>query len=112
MRFLFFHYDAVEGQSFSQIDVLLIAFREFLAICGWGRLPFQGAGQRAQCYISHFLSAAVSCVETARPSSLHFSIIWFSYKLGSLIWESGACTLRAQRTSTSAVWRLRSLTGE
>jgi hypothetical protein len=59
-----------------------------------------------------FLRAAVSCVETARPSSLHVSVMWFSCKLGPLIWGIGACTLRAQWTSTSAVRRLRSLTGE
>jgi hypothetical protein len=60
----------------------------------------------------HFLRAAVSCVETALPSFLHVSIIWFSCELGSLIWGIGACTLRAQWTSTSAVRRLRSLAGE
>jgi hypothetical protein len=52
------------------------------------------------------------CVETAHPSSLHVSIMWFSYELGPLIWGIGACTLRAQCTSTSAARRLQSLTGE
>jgi hypothetical protein len=60
----------------------------------------------------HFLRAAVSCVETAHPSSLNVSIMWFSCKLGPRIRGIGACTIRAQWTSTSAVRRLRSLTGE
>jgi hypothetical protein len=34
-----------------------------------------------------------------------------SFKLGPLLWGLGACTLRAQWTSTSAVRRLRSLIG-
>jgi hypothetical protein len=58
------------------------------------------------------LRAAVSCVETAQPSSLHVSIVWFSCESGPLIWGIGACTLRDQWTCTSAVRRLRSLTGE
>jgi hypothetical protein len=47
--------------------------------------------------------AAISCVETAHPSSLHVSIMWFSCELRPLIWGIGACTLCAQSTSTSAV---------
>jgi hypothetical protein len=35
-------------------------------------------------------------VETAHPSSFHVSIMWFSCKLGPLIWGIGACALRAQ----------------
>jgi hypothetical protein len=46
------------------------------------------------------------------PSSLHVSILWFSCKLGPLIWGIGAYIFRAQWTSTSAVRRLWSLTGE
>jgi hypothetical protein len=75
-------------------------------IRGWGRLSVQGVDKRVKCSISHSLRAAVSCVETAHPSSLHVSIKWFSCKLGPLIKGIGACTFRARWTST------RSLTGE
>jgi hypothetical protein len=61
---------------------------------------------------SHSLSAAVFCVETAHPSSLNVSIMRFSCKLDPLISGIGACTLRAQWTSTSVVRSLRSLTDE
>jgi hypothetical protein len=83
-----------------------------LAIRGWGQLSVRGADKRVKCSISHFLRAAVSCVETAHLSSIHVSIMWFSCKLGPLTSGIGACTLRAQWTSTRAVRRLRSLTGE
>jgi hypothetical protein len=32
-------------------------------------------------------------VETAQPSSLYVSVMWFSCELGPLIWGIGACTL-------------------
>jgi hypothetical protein len=51
-------------------------------------------------------------VETSHLSSLHLSIMWFSCKLGPLIWGIGASTLRAQWTSRSRVWRHQSLTGK
>jgi hypothetical protein len=49
---------------------------------------------------SHTLRAAISYLETARPSSLHGSIMWLSCKFGPLIRGIGSCTLRAQWTST------------
>jgi hypothetical protein len=98
--------------SFQRLTLYRLPPANWLTIRGWGRLLVQGADKRVKCSISHFLRAAVSCVETAHPSSLYVSIIWFSCKLGPLIWGIGACTLRAQCTSTSAVRRLRSLTGE
>jgi hypothetical protein len=47
-------------------------------------------------------------------ASLFFdgSITWISFKLGSLSWGVGACTLGAEFTSTSAVGKLTALTGE
>jgi hypothetical protein len=89
-----------------------LPFANWLAIRGWGRLSVQGADKRVKCSIFNFLRAAVSCVETAHPSSLHVSITWFSYKLSPPIWGIGAWTLRALLTSTSAVSHLQSLTGE
>jgi hypothetical protein len=101
-----------QDYSFQRLTVYLLPPASWLTIRGWGRLSIQGADKRVKCSISHFLRAAVSCVETAHPSSLHASIMWFSCKCSPLNWDIGACTLRAQRISTSAVRRLRSLTGE
>jgi hypothetical protein len=39
--------------------------------------------------LSEFFASSSSfrvCVETAHPSSLHISMMWFSYESGSLIW--------------------------
>jgi hypothetical protein len=57
------------------------------------------------------LRVAVSWVETAHPSPLHVSMMWFSCKLGPLMGIS-ACSHRAQWTSTRfqahsiAYWRI------
>jgi hypothetical protein len=51
---------------------------------------------------SHYLRVAVFLSENGRPL-LYVSIMWFFCKLASLIRGIGACTLRAQWTSTSAV---------
>jgi hypothetical protein len=93
--------------SFSKFDVILIAPRELVDDSRMGTASVKGADKRAKCSISYFLRAVISCVETAHPSSLHVSITWFYCELGPQIWGIGACTLRAQWTSTSAVRRLR-----
>jgi hypothetical protein len=98
--------------SFHRLTLYSLPPASWSTIRGWGRLSVQGADKRVKCSVSHGLRAAVSCVETAHPSSLNVSIMWFSCKLGPLIWGIGACTLRAQWISTSAVRRLRSLTVE
>jgi hypothetical protein len=84
-----------------------------------GRRFADGNGYRSKNPMSvpnapflHYPSTTASCVETAHPFSLNVSMMWFSCKLGPLIWGIVACTLRARWISTSDVRCLRSLTGE
>jgi hypothetical protein len=89
-----------------------------LSWVGWrfangGRPSVQGADKRVKYYILKSSPRIISCVETAHSSSLHVSTMWFSCKLGSLIWGIGACTLFAPNGLQQAPWeRLRVPTGE
>jgi hypothetical protein len=79
------------SECFSKIDIILIAFRELVDDSRMGTAIGPRSRQsffRVIRPISHFLRSAVSCLETARPSSLHVSIIWFFCKLGPLIGAS------------------------
>jgi hypothetical protein len=75
--------------SFQRSALYWLPPTSWLTIRAWGRLSVQGAAKRVKWSISHSLRAAVYCLETARPSSLHVSIIWFSCQFGLLIW--GRC---------------------
>jgi hypothetical protein len=82
---------------------ILTAFHELIGDSRMGTTFIRGAGTLVKCLILPFFRAAISGMEMAHLSSLHASIIWFSSKLGSLVWGIGAYTIRAQLTSSSAI---------
>jgi hypothetical protein len=99
------HLELCKEQQHSQKQEFFVIMVQLKLLRG-----FKPAGLTV--FISLSLSVHFACSSGVNLSSLHVSIMWFSCKLGPLIWGIVACTLRAQWTSTSAVRRLRSLTGE
>jgi hypothetical protein len=67
--------------SFSKVGIMLTASRELVDDSRMGTVIGPRSRSSCQMFFSHFLRAAVSCVETAHPSSLHVSIMWYMFRL-------------------------------